>query len=500
MTLSTGENGVFRLTPTFVDQYAQFEIIQRNSDVQYGCWHELAGSKIDRLKIQLGYRRSRDFDKTDSPGQDFAVARCNLAHFVGLVADGVSQSYFGDLAAQHLGTHLLELLWNTRQQPLTAPDLEHELKLMQESLAQVVAGHHVEHLPEAVRHALERTRALGSQAVFAAAIWDLHTHRLTAYRVGDVRLWIRSADSTTEINADPTGRFSSAGRSQLKLASQQLLCTGGVFMKTDGVALNWGNDCNFDEINEDSFAAMANDRADIDDVSFLVAALDRSERIEFKNTLLLLPSVPLPSSPEARPVPPLPTQLPPQTGHGSRRGFLVGAFCGFLAASILLFGLFLINTLRLRHSARVRPSPAPISQSNPAQAVTPVPDSNNTGKSPSIEFTSEAIPRKLFIARHESEFPPAIRAFLKQHASAIVVRLPQKDNAGQPVTVALDQGSDQQTVVGQSTKNPNTSFFAVNPRSLPMDVRITATLGTHSVDNKLSLTTGNCYHVSVQAK
>jgi hypothetical protein len=372
---------------------------------------------------------------------------------------------------------------------------------MQESLAAVVAGHHAEHLPEAVRHALERTRALGSQAVFAAVIWDLHSHRLTAYRVGDVRLWIRSADSNpTEINADPTGRFSSAGRSQLKLASQQLLCSGGIFMKTDGVALNWGNDCNFDEITEDSFAAMANDRADIDDVSFLVAAFDRSEWIEFKNTLLLLPSTPSPTLPELRSVPPVPTQLPPQTGHGARRVFLMGALCGFLAASILLLGLFLINSLRFRHSARARPSPAPISQSKPAQAVTPAPDSNNTGKPPSIEFTSEAIPRKMFVARHESEFPPAIRAFLKQHASAIVVRFQGKDNAGQPVTVALDQDSDQQTIVGQSTKNPNTSFFACNPRSSPVDVRITATLGTHFVHNKLSLITGNCYQVSVQAK
>jgi hypothetical protein len=50
----------------------------------------------------MGYRRSLGFDERNNPGQDYAVIRAESSYIVGIVADGVSQSFYGDLAAYHL--------------------------------------------------------------------------------------------------------------------------------------------------------------------------------------------------------------------------------------------------------------------------------------------------------------------------------------------------------------------------------------------------------------
>src|SRR3954465_4839137 len=88
-------------------QYQQATADQLSGMLQYGRFE---GPAKDHPLISIGYRRCRDFDQSNSPGQDFATVRADSKDVVGIVADGVSQSFLGNIAAKFLGTELLEVL------------------------------------------------------------------------------------------------------------------------------------------------------------------------------------------------------------------------------------------------------------------------------------------------------------------------------------------------------------------------------------------------------
>src|SRR5215213_5656161 len=60
------------------------------------------------VHVYLGYRRCAEFDEGNQPGQDYAVVRVGDGYVVGVVADGVSRSFYGNLAAESLSTWLVD--------------------------------------------------------------------------------------------------------------------------------------------------------------------------------------------------------------------------------------------------------------------------------------------------------------------------------------------------------------------------------------------------------
>src|SRR4051812_28143375 len=56
------------------------------------------------------YDRSRDSKQGNAPGQDFITFRCEGQRLAFAVCDGVSQSFYGDLAARFLGEQLVSWL------------------------------------------------------------------------------------------------------------------------------------------------------------------------------------------------------------------------------------------------------------------------------------------------------------------------------------------------------------------------------------------------------
>src|SRR3954454_2627255 len=56
------------------------------------------------------YDRSRDSKKNNAPGQDFIAFRCTDSRLIFAVCDGVSQSFYGDLAARFVGERLVNWL------------------------------------------------------------------------------------------------------------------------------------------------------------------------------------------------------------------------------------------------------------------------------------------------------------------------------------------------------------------------------------------------------
>ncbi|MCC7207940.1 MAG: hypothetical protein IT323_11580 [Anaerolineae bacterium] len=134
--------------------------------------------------IRAVYARSRDAARADAPGQDFIAYAHDKSRLVFAVCDGVSQSFFGDLAARFLGMKLVERLAECGLE-----DLEAALLRWTTSATALVAAQPLSaSLPPMVRNALESKRASGSETMFVAGVVDLERGELQACWMGDMRL------------------------------------------------------------------------------------------------------------------------------------------------------------------------------------------------------------------------------------------------------------------------------------------------------------------------
>jgi hypothetical protein len=257
---------------------------QGSGEVQYKRFTvAIPGNNQREVEVLLGYRRSVDFDEGDKYGQDYAVARGGNGYIVGVVADGVSQSFYGNLAAKKVSEWLVEHLWITRVAPPPATQLEESLKTLEEAFAADVEAFQVpEHLPWMLKDNLESVRQKsGSQAVFTAFVLDLLNTRLFLYQVGDVIAIIHYSDKPSEA-AQPSsnkGRWSSAGKSDLLLEETIHDGVKGVVVKSDGAGKDWGQSIDGEVLDEDSFKPLAQKQAGMDDVSFIAVRYKTPETV-----------------------------------------------------------------------------------------------------------------------------------------------------------------------------------------------------------------------------
>jgi hypothetical protein len=265
---------------------------QGSGEVQYErITVAIPGNNQREAEVLLGYRRSVDFDEGDKRGQDYAIARGGNGYIVGVVADGVSQSFYGDLAAKKVSEWLVEHLWNTPATPPSDLQLEKSLKTLEEEFAAEVEAFEVpEHLPWMLRDNLESVRQKsGSQSVFTAFVLDLLNSRLSLYQVGDVIAIIHYSDNSSE-EAQPAsikGRWSSARKSDLLLKETIRDGVKGVVVKSDGAGKDWGRSIDDDVLGEGSFKPLAQKQAGMDDVSFIAV------RYKTTGTVSPLPALPI---------------------------------------------------------------------------------------------------------------------------------------------------------------------------------------------------------------
>jgi len=259
------------LTPLWREDVFELCAVQKTGSTQFGSVP--IALRGNGMRAAVGYRRYRDCDKSDVPGQDFAIARGDTRHLVGVLADGVGQSFYGNLAAEHVCMWLLPELWRRREDPPDEGELEEGLKHAEREFAKVVETVSLSHLPDWHRPALEATRKLGSQAVFAAFIWEFTSGRGYLYQVGDAIAMVHRNGSSERIEAAPNGRWSSAGRSRLLLLRTALVDTTGILLKSDGADPSWGSQLDRQTADSQEFFEMANRRAENDDVSFVSGLL-----------------------------------------------------------------------------------------------------------------------------------------------------------------------------------------------------------------------------------
>jgi len=164
----------------------------------------VTGQQRRKFGYRYAYARSADSRANNDPGQDFLCLREDGQRLVFALCDGVSQSFYGDLAARLLGEALVDWLWD--KAPSDPAALPSALEAFLDSLV-VSAGRQVEahplpdDLPPMVRQVLEQKRALGSETTFAAGRLDLSRGRLDLAWMGDsrLRLWGHEGEITARL-------------------------------------------------------------------------------------------------------------------------------------------------------------------------------------------------------------------------------------------------------------------------------------------------------------
>jgi hypothetical protein len=356
MTLSLVIKGASRVNQVITKASAQ-----GSGDPQYYQFSIPASGGAQWVSVSLGYRRSADFDRANQPGQDYAIVRGGYGSVVGVVADGVSQSFYGHYAAEFVAERLLEYLWERRKAPPSAHQLNRILRDFERVFKTRIDNYVLPtRLQPLQRDALEQTRRqAGSQAVFAAFVLDTEARSLRLFEVGDALAVVHCARGETNgshskvIQADRRGRWSSAGRTHLLLEEINERDVKGIVIKSDG-AKDWGASLASHKFNRAAFFEVAPEFACYDDVSF-VAAVFQDERSEEISAIVgegfnqsPPPVMIIPIDPAPTPHSPAPSSLPPEIyTHGPKpakrrrdwKSFAFGSGAGFLLAAVGLLGL-----------------------------------------------------------------------------------------------------------------------------------------------------------------
>jgi hypothetical protein len=227
------------------------------------------------IHLSLGYRRSTDFDARNDLGQDFAVVHAEGNYAVGVLSDGVSQSFFGEIAARCVAEGLADFLLQRPQDPPTADAVAEHLERLAARASQEVDRRELpSDIPELQRAALERIRAGGSQSVFAAFVLDVEHETVNLYQVGDAGIVLHnhaSGEQSVPEPANAKGRWGTHGNSALYLRASRYTGVHGVVLRSDG-ARDWG-DVLDGSFSRDTFEERALDWAGFDDVSFVSAEI-----------------------------------------------------------------------------------------------------------------------------------------------------------------------------------------------------------------------------------
>lgn len=159
--------------------------------------------------FRYGYERSADSIAANTEGQDYLAIQYDETRIAFVLCDGVSQSFFGDIAARILGDSLVDWFWN-QEGITTYSELGFESKLVDflnrltvTARAQVQQFRLPDGLALMLPEVLEKKRTLGSEATFVAGVVDLVKQMAHFAWMGDSRL--RVWDENLEVSSHLLG-------------------------------------------------------------------------------------------------------------------------------------------------------------------------------------------------------------------------------------------------------------------------------------------------------
>jgi len=169
--------------------FSEYQIPQEYETPLTLCQHSAFG-------YRYVYARSADSRLHAQPGQDFLAWRENEDRLSFALCDGVSQSFFGELASRFLGTALVDWFWRIDLSGSNSQTFTESLGTFLDDLTSeasaIVAAHPLpDDMPAVVRSVMEEKRALGSESTFVAGRIDILEKQLWLAWMGDsrLRLW-----------------------------------------------------------------------------------------------------------------------------------------------------------------------------------------------------------------------------------------------------------------------------------------------------------------------
>lgn len=156
------------------------------------------------FSLRYAFDRSADSIRAEAPGQDYLAINYERGRLAFTLCDGVSQSFYGDLAARILGNALVDWLWQQGSACLENPlDFQGQMaeflqQLSEGASAQVRAFPLPENMAPMLREVLEKKRALGSETTFTAGYIDIQSRQILLAWMGDSRLrvWDQRSELT----------------------------------------------------------------------------------------------------------------------------------------------------------------------------------------------------------------------------------------------------------------------------------------------------------------
>jgi len=164
--------------------------------------------------VRYLFARSKDSVESGEPGQDYIAIQYDDRSLVFALCDGVSQSFYGDLAARFLGDALVDWLW--KRLPAGEFHVEAIRRMLMECLSSLVpeATQAVQSIPippdapPMLRDVLEQKRAIGSETTFACGAIEMPSPSQPEGRIvlawmgnSELQLWGRDHDRTRELDA-----------------------------------------------------------------------------------------------------------------------------------------------------------------------------------------------------------------------------------------------------------------------------------------------------------
>ena len=163
-------------------------------------------------ELICGYQRATESVLFEEKNQDAYRVLSDKVKGVVVLADGVGQSFRGDIASSYLVDLLARLLWKysfvdtERLESL----LSQELSELSPLVTKIIEGIELEQYPRLFREALLQKRGLGSESVFCATVYDFESDCIALCWLGDIRVHIYDTNDQRMIL--PQERFQSMER------------------------------------------------------------------------------------------------------------------------------------------------------------------------------------------------------------------------------------------------------------------------------------------------
>lgn len=170
--------------------------------------------QTEGFHYRVAYSRSTDSRNNNELGQDYLTSVTDGQRFAFAICDGVSQSFYGELAARILGDKLLKWVWNLNfglRHNLIQENLRHDLDALTNEASQLVLNYPIpDHVAFMLRNVLDKKRIIGSEAMFICGLIDLRKDIAGFTWMGDSRLRLWKGEK--ELLAPFTGLFKTSER------------------------------------------------------------------------------------------------------------------------------------------------------------------------------------------------------------------------------------------------------------------------------------------------